>query len=521
MSHKTSDDHYIFGYAQCGYYKERQYPFVLNSFSDEYEVTNDYINILGNEFPKKIYYPYLLEHSQYLESENIVLILDGIELLQRPKKFIDLIFELRKKYGYTKLFYLQGVSDPYILPVLIYLGINILDDLYIRKESMDKIKYGISGKHRVNYDTYEENMDFVNKMLSELSEAIRDQTLRDVVEKMSISSIGIELLRLSDTEYFNEIESCFPSRTPYIRANTMEALYRPDLIRYRNTISGYEKPIGRDIALLLPCSAKKPYSLSKTHQKILQKISTYRKYLHELIVTSPVGLVPRELENSYPARYYDIPVIGLWYEDEKKMMAELISNYFSKNKYKYIIGYFPEDLDFIKDVLPDNSIILEGRVTDSRNLEMLFEKLDKVIDKNMNTGSKINDYKSILSFQFGKWILKYISNDVKVVNNFHQDMLVLHGRILFVYNDKLGKFTITRESGKFFIEENKHVIQIDDFSPTSNVYAMGIQNATTDIRQYDEVVLVHNGDLRGVGIAMMPYLAMNHLNEGIAVKVRS
>ncbi len=521
MPSKISDFHYIFGYAQCGYYKEKQYPFVLNTFSDEYKIENGNVNILGNEFPKKIYYPDLLEHSQYLESENIVLILNGVEMLQRPKKFIELIFKLRKIYGYTKLFYLQGVSDPYIMPVLIYLGINIFDDLYIRRESMDKIKYGISGKHKVNYDPFEENMNFVGNLLSELFESIRGQTLRDVVEKMSISSLGVELLRLSDMGYFNEVEGNFPSRTPYIRATTMEALYRPDLIRYRNTISGYEKPQGRDIALLLPCSAKKPYSLSKTHQKILQKISTYRKYLHELIVTSPVGLVPRELENSYPARYYDIPVIGLWYEDEKKMMAGLISNYFSKNEYKKVIGYFPEDLDFIREAIPDNSIIIEGRVTEPKNLDALYEQLGKIIDKNMNRGSKINDYKSILSFQFGQWILKYVSGNVKVVNNFHQDMLVLNGKILFVYNDKLGKFTITKESAKFFIEENKYIVKIDDFLPTSNVYAMGIQNATNDIRQHDEVVLVHNGEIRGVGIAMMPYLAMNDLNEGIAVKVRS
>ena len=48
--------------------------------------------------------------------------------------------------------------------------------------------------------------------------------------------------------------------------------------------------------------------------KIINEISNYRSSLHELIVTSPVGLVPRELENSYPASSYDIPVIGIWYE---------------------------------------------------------------------------------------------------------------------------------------------------------------------------------------------------------------
>ncbi len=106
------------------------------------------------------------------------------------------------------------------------------------------------------------------------------------------------------------------------------------------------------------------------------------------------------------------------------------------------------------------------------------------------------------------------------MNNFHQDMLVRNGKILFVYNDKIGRFSITPESGKFFLEDNKFNVKIDDFIPTSNVYAVGVNKATDDIKQFDEVIMTYNNELRGTGTAMMSYNAMKDLENGIAVKVR-
>ena len=44
--------------------------------------------------------------------------------------------------------------------------------------------------------------------------------------------------------------------------------------------------------------------------------------VHQVIVTAPLGLVPRELEEIWPAANYDIPVTGEWDADE---LAELNS----------------------------------------------------------------------------------------------------------------------------------------------------------------------------------------------------
>ncbi len=518
MSVKQKDEQYTFCFSRSGYIDGIKIPYIIDTFKSDYNGEN-YININGDKFEKKIYYPDFLNKGQVIEGEKTIIIFNGIELIQRPSKFVDLVMSIKKKYGFKKLLYLQGVSDPYIIPVLVYLGIDIFDDIYIRRESAQKIKYDFLGKSRVDYDPLNENINFVSRILKILHDSIKDNTLRDVVEKISISGKAMEILRITDLKYGEEYGNVFPARTPYIRANSIESLNRPDIELYRNIIKEYKKPEGRNIAIFLPCSARKPYSESKTHMAILSAIGQYRKYLHELIVTSPVGLVPRELEYGYPARNYDIPVIGIWYEDEKVMMKELIKKYLMNNAYDKVIAYIPEDLSFILDVLPDNSTVIEGRVTSPENLEILRKELASLDTRNSSSGNQISDYKALLRFQFGSWIDKYISG-IKVVTNFHQKMVIRGNKLLFVFNEKIGRFSITPESAVFFLENNKFNVKIDDFQPTSNIYSVGVNGASPEIKPYDEVIITHNGELRGTGTAMMSSRSMIDLDNGIAVKVR-
>ncbi|WP_337860232.1 DUF5591 domain-containing protein [Ferroplasma sp.] len=520
MPEKIEDKQYVMGFAWAGYLFGKKFPVLINTFSDDYINNDDSIDILGEKFPKKIYYPSFLSGEKIIEGNKIIIIYNGIELIQRPAKLIKFIIELRKKFGFKKLLYLQGISDPYLMPVLAYLGIDIFDDIYIRKESREKTKYNVAGKTVVDYDPLEENVQFAESILESIFTSIKNNTLREVVEKIAISGKALEILRIADTEYYNDFSQVFPSRTPYIQANSMESLNRPDIVYYRHKIENYKKPEHRNIALFLPCSAKKPYSESKTHKKILSAIWQYRKYLHELIITSPVGLVPRELESGYPARFYDIPVTGTWYEDEKMMMKKLVSEYMKNNSYTDVILYIPEDLDFIKEVLPKDSKIIEGRVTDENNLEKLVSAVKDSITRESEYAKKLDDYQAILRFQFGDWIIPEFE-DIKLINSFHQDMLVKGSKILFVYNESIGRFSITPESGKFFLDNNKFNVTIDDFTPTSTVYAMGIQDATPDIKAFDEVIMSYNNELRGTGTAMMPYMSMIDLENGSAIKVRS
>ena len=89
-----------------------------------------------------------------------------------------------------------------------------------------------------------------------------------------------------------------------------ESLYRPEAVRWRQRMEMME-PLG-DTVVLLPCSMKKPYSNSKSHQKFRKLTRSFQ----ELIVTSPFGICPRELENTFPIQSYDVSTTGSWSADE-------------------------------------------------------------------------------------------------------------------------------------------------------------------------------------------------------------
>ena len=100
-------------------------------------------------------------------------------------------------------------------------------------------------------------------------------------------------------------------------------------------------------------------------------------------------------------------------------------------------------------------------------------------------------------------------------------MLTRAGKVCLVFNRSQGKETITREIAPAFLENTRFLVEIDDFKPTANIYPVGILSSTDDIGIEDEVVVVHNGEIRGVGVSKMPSIAMRDLKKGVAVKMRN
>lgn len=457
-------------------------------------------------------------------TDDIVVIPNGADLIQRPRRLIERLLETRSGEYRGKLIYLQGVSDPYLIPVLVYAGVSIFDDSTLRIEAQRGIKYTILGREAGTQNNYENNVNFVQDILEVIGNSIGSGSVREIVEKYQISSKALELLRLLDNDGTGLHEMAFPRRTAYIKANSLESLRRPDLVRYRDYIaSEYLKPQNKEIALLIPCSARKPYSTSKSHRRIIDALSGLRNQLHEIIVTSPVGVVPRDLENTYPANSYDIPVIGDWYEDEKLMIKSLLNSYFSRNSYVKVIAFITDDLLFIKEVLPPNSEIIiwdKAKTAISELREKIKEISGEIGKPAIKTNQRLETFTKIAQYQFGNWIGPYLEG-CKIVRNYNTDMLVKEGKPVLVFNDRLGKFTINKASAAWFVENSRFMVEIDDFKPTANIYSVGVLDVTGDVRQEDEVVLHHKGDIRGVGIAKMPGDMMVALRKGTSVKVRN
>ena len=524
-------DEAFFGLARAGKLENGlDYPAIIRTKgTKDVDTDQDIIHILGKEVQLNgLTAPDAIHNAtftKFVETEDIMVIANGAELIQRPRKLIEKLNQLREQAGFGKLIYLQGVLDPYLIPVLVYAGVSFFDDSMLRIETLNGVRYTMFGRENTKIGDYEANFSFVSSELKTLRAAIISGSLREIIEKFQISSKALEFLRLLDNDADGYVEKAFPRRTRYIKANSLESLRRPDLRRYRSYISTqYKKPETRKIALLLPCSARKPYSNSKSHRKVIETLGKLRTGIHEIIVTSPVGLVPRELERTYPAAFYDIPVIGEWYEDEKLMINSMLESYFSRNFYDHIVAFVTPDLDFIKEHLSDGSEFIYWEKGQSGSLNDLRHKMETLLNLSgrdeRHVNSRMEAYVQIAKYQFGDWIESYLSG-CKIVRNYNSEMLVKDGKPCLVFNEQLGKFTINKISGQWLLDNGSFAVEIDDFKPTANIYSVGVTGVTDDVRPEDEVVLHYKGQVRGVGIAKMSGKAMVDLKKGVAVKVRN
>ena len=112
-----------------------------------------------------------------------------------------------------------------------------------------------------------------------------------------------------------------------LHCNSHASLSNPIVTKWVDfMVNEYQVPENLDkFLILLPCSARN-LSYVKIHRKFLDAIGN--SAFHEVMVTSPLGLVPRDLEEVWPASHYDIPVTGEWSLDEidrtQKMLESLV-----------------------------------------------------------------------------------------------------------------------------------------------------------------------------------------------------
>jgi len=147
----------------------------------------------------------------------------------------------------------------------------------------------------------------------------------------------------------------------------------------------YQAPNGLDnILILLPCSARKPYRLSKSHGRFIRAIGT--SACHEVMVTSPLGLVPRDLEEAWPAGHYDVPVTGDWTGDELSRIQRMFKSLVNRHNYKRIINHSGIDISH------QSIEIIDTRQGDSAgshdSLERLTEAVRSAVDAFSARGRK-------------------------------------------------------------------------------------------------------------------------------------
>lgn len=461
------------------------------------------------------------------ETVEIVLLSNGYDLRNNARALVDTVIKLREAAGYNVVLGFLGIAEPSTLALLAYMGVDLFDDSLCKVLGARGVRSIPEGLIQSSGDVTENNLNDLAVECAKVSDFIRGGRLRELVDqRVSSSPISVAALRVFDRVGYEYQEEAVNNAGSRFSCNTTQSLRRPDVLRYRKTfMERYVKPPHKRVLLLLPCSAKKPYHTSKTHKRFSFSIhaSNFDTVVHEVIVTSPLGVVPRELDCFYPANSYDIPVTGEWKCQEKEFIREMVAHLMDQG-YDKVISHLGEDTELIAGLRDD---IVETVVGDSVSPASL-SNLETAL-REATAGMKVGDYaedrketiRSVLSYQFGKDIADRIMDENTYgIGRFPYWKIQRNKVQLAMMSEERGAFSLTVDGGKVVAESGRNIVNMMDFELKGNLFAVGVIDADPGIRIGDEAVVMKNGEVVAVGVAVMSGREMTELKRGIAVKIR-
>ena len=463
---------------------------------------------------------------------DFVVVPNAFDLRNDPRKLVDSVIRIREKIGYNRLLCMFGIAEPSTAALLAYMGVDVFDDSLAKAAGSKKIRLIPEGEICVDKDVSEENIEDLKKECEKIAIFTESGRLRELVDQRSASSpSSVATLRIFDEVGYRYQEECCSTTGTRFACNTTQALRRPDLKIYREKIAErYKKPEHKRILLLLPCSAKKPYHISKSHKAFASAIHTaqHDTLVHEVIVTSPLGVVPRELDFFYPANSYDIPVTGEWKCQEKEMIRSMVADIIAQG-YDKIISHLGETTELIRG-LADMEETVVGDPTTPASLKKLDEALRRAAKGMEPVGylaERNGAVRSILNFQFGPDIADSLMADGsyaigkfpywKILRDIPESKEKIQ---IGMFTPERGMLSLTIEGAEIVAGSGKNIVEMTDFEMKGNLFAVGVVKADLNIRIGDEAIIMLNGVVVAVGVAMMSGREMTDLKRGIAVKVR-
>jgi len=485
---------------------------------------------------------------------SLFIVANASQLFQQPKKFVDFIVELREKIGYQKTIYLPTIGNPSSIALLAYMGIDFFDSISAiqsarsnallftagdyAKEDLRELPCSCPSCNKVKgkpsemsfQEILNHNYFALSDEIKQIRNAIVHGRLRGLVETRVRAKPSLTaMLKNLDANHSTFLEERTPITSKSILlATTKESLSRPEIKRFQErVITRYQKPESTKILLLLPCSAKKPYSFSKSHELYREQLyaSGNPNIVHEVIITSPLGLVPRELELIHPAARYDIPVIGVWDEDEKQMIRGLLTDYIKNNRYDKVIIHLPKTVTtFIKDIVEAPIITCIDNPTSRETLQNLSAVLQETVGsyEKINTQTRTREnMQSLASYQFGKPLAETLLKNSKIRGRYPYQKIIYNNNQLGMVTKERGLISLTTTGAECIAKFGTYWVELhNDFTLKGSVFAPGIKDADESIRIGDEVVVLKNKTLCGVGVAQMNGTEMKESSHGEAVKIR-
>lgn len=463
---------------------------------------------------------------------EMVVVPNAYELRKDPRRIVDAVIRIREAAGFNRVVMMLGLAEPSTVAMLSYMGVDLFDDSLPRAAGLSGIMLIPEAEVVTGNDESEANVRAMEEEVGKVRIFIGSDRLRELVDQRAPSTpSSVATLRIYDDVGYRYAEETCSTVGCRFSCNTTQALRRPDIKAYKERIANYRKPENKRVLLLLPCSAKKPYHISKSHKAFASAIHTasHDTLVHEVIVTSPLGVVPRELDALYPANSYDIPVTGEWKCEERRFIREMVGNIIAQG-YDKVVCHLGEDYELVEG-LAEMECTVVGDPTSPASLENLdktlravtkgMESVDYLVDRN-------NQMRNVLEFQFGKEAADILMDEnTYAIGKFpywklmREDPEDRRQKVqLGMVTPERGMLSLTLDGARILAERGFNTVEIMDFEMKGNLFAVGVVSADPRIHVGDEAIAVCNGEVRGVGVAFMCGREMTDLKRGIAVKMR-
>lgn len=481
-----------------------------------------------------------LEDFEDAKSSEVLFLANGPEYERSPRDFVAAVRRIRGGLGPSKVLGLTGLATPANAALLVYAGCDLIDSSRVVLDGVrglfhtadESVPIREADREACGCEACVAGSDLVahnERALFREVLLVRNHLthgrLRELVERrLANAPWNAAVLRHLDLRAYDLVEPSVPLSGPALRAYSHESLTRPEVLRFRRRVQErYGKPASSRVLLLLPCAARKPYSASRSHRRFRDAILASRNpsVVHEVIVTSPLGLVPRELERFYPARAYDIPVTGDWNRDEAAVVSEDLRVYLHANRYDAIVAHLGAEAPFVKAAVPEAILTSTDKPTSDESLGSLTRALDGVaadLDR-VPSGVRFSEAMgSIARFQFGEKGLPLV--EAATFRGRFPDVRILRAGVQLGMHTARGMVSLTLAGGDVLSKHDAYWVEIEDFLPKGNVFAVGVVDAAPEVRPGDEVVVRHAGQVRVVGTARLSGREMVDLRRGEAVHVR-
>jgi archaeosine synthase len=497
------------------------------------------------------------------------LLADASGFVGHGEAFRDAILSAKSALPADTALYLSGVATPMNVALLAYAGVDLVDASLARTKGTQGRYLTADAEHfledleelpcacpacataRAEFtraDCAEHNVNALGAELRRVRERIRAGRLRDYVEGQARHEQWLTAAFREFDDQWGYLEERTPlMRDAEVTAATVETLDRVEIRRFADRVtSRYRNRFTDQPLVLVPCSATKPYSDSQSHRQFHDAVK-WRG--HTVSMTSPIGVVPQELETTYPAQHYDSVVTGDWSEDEIGFVAEVLRRYLTRNEYSRVIAHVPDhgyrEVCERVEADPEVDVPFEYTCVDHPTTDESLGELNAALSGEPAYSKREREHntvKAIADYLFGDGAGDDLFDGSGGGTSDAGDAIRTTGRYpkLQVWgNDpdagregepgeqlatmvpQYGTLSFTLAGARRWVESDAPTkrVAIDFFVPHGSVLAPGVIDADDGIRVGDEVV-IEGPRAFAVGRAEMSGPEMVESTRGVASAVR-